>query len=71
MQMYKVYQDPEGEHCLEQTEHPQTAMKRTATFANTMEDDNNDYYKNRILSLNEEIKTLNNEVATVTVHSLF
>ena len=68
MQMYKVYQDPQGEHYLDQTEYPQTTMKRTATMATT-EDDNYDYYKQRILSLNEEIKTLNNEVATVSLYA--
>ena len=57
-----MYQDPEGTHSLEQSDHPEMTNKNTVTI----DADDNSYYKQRILTLNEEIKALNNEVAMVT-----
>ena len=57
-----MYQDPEGTRSLEQSDHPEMTNKNTVTI----DADDNSYYKQRILTLNEEIKALNNEVAMVT-----
>ena len=62
VQGYKVYQDQEGTRSLEQSDHPEMTNKNTVTI----DADDNSYYKQRILTLNEEIKALNNEVAMVT-----
>ena len=63
-----MYQDPEGTRSLEQSDHPEITNKITVT----VHADDNNYYKQRILTLNEEIKALNKEVAMVTqLHLIF
>ena len=57
-----MYQDPEGTHSLEQGVCLETTNRSTVTY----DTGDSAYYKKRILSLNEEIKALNNEVAMVS-----
>ena len=59
-----MYQDPEGMRSLEQDGYPAAEMTNKSTV--TVDTGDNAYYKKRILSLNEEIKALNNEVAMVS-----
>ena len=61
-----MYKDPEGTHSLQQSDHPEMSNKNTVT----VDADDNNYYKQRILSLNEEIKALNKEVAMLTQHCI-
>ena len=65
-QGYNVYQDPEGMRSLEQDGYPAAEMTNKSTV--TVDTGDNAYYKKRILSLNEEIKALNNEVAMVSTN---
>ena len=72
-QWYKVYQDPEGKYCLEESNH--TNNNTVAAAANCTDEN---YYKSRIASLNEEIialnkknKALNDELAMVSVCKVF
>ena len=58
MQGYKVYQDPKGTHTLDK---PKSNIQ--ATYNNAI--NNDDEFKKRIVSLNEEIKDLSDELATV------
>lgn len=55
--MYKVYRDPEGIQCVEQSHHTQNRSVST---------ESEDTYKKRIEGLNKEIKVLNNELKMVT-----
>ena len=56
--MYKVYQDPEGEKCLEQNS---TVITNKAAISS----ETNEAYKKRIEGLNREIKALHNEIKKV------
>ena len=67
-QWYKVYQDPEGTHSLEKIDHTDAANNQKVVTNGT----NDNYYRSRITSLNEEIidlneknKALNDELAMV------
>ena len=51
-----MYHDPKGTRSLEQTNYTETSTKNTSINST---DDN--YYKKRIETLNEEIKALNDE----------
>lgn len=57
--MYKVYRDPQATKYLESKSSTQIANKSFVT-------DNEETYKNRIESLNEEIKVLNCELEKVS-----
>ena len=60
--MYNVYKDPEGKRVLEDP----TTSNRTATILkSTISNENEETYRKRIESLNEEIKVLNDELDTV------
>ena len=68
-QWYKVYQDPEGTRCLEKTDDIDAVNSPKVIINSTDEN----FYKSRIMSLNEEIinlnkqnKALNNELAMVS-----
>ena len=66
IQGYKVYQDPEGTQTLEKNSHSEIAKRNSVT--NITNDTTDDiYYKRRIMSLNEEIKTLNDEITMVAI----
>ena len=57
----------EGNICnLEQKDDTEASNKNTTTS-----DDDKDYYKRMIMTLKEEIKTLNDELTLVCVHQLF
>ena len=65
-----MYHDTESTHTMERNGHVENANKNTLT-----NDTDENYYKGRIMSLNEEIKglnkeikVLNNEVTKVTNH---
>lgn len=67
-QWYKIYQDPEGARCLEQTGHADVINNKNVATDRA----NDNYYESRIMSLNEEIialnkknKALNDELAMV------
>ena len=61
-QMYNVYKDPEGKRVLEEpSSHHQTAT----ILKTTISTENEEGYKKRIESLNEEMKVLNDELAMV------
>ena len=57
-----MYQDPEGTHSLDHTSSHTADVTNKNVVANC-DDDN--YYKKRVLILNEEIKALNDELAKV------
>ena len=60
--MYTVHKDPEGKRFLEES----SSYHQTATILKTtISSENEEGYKNRIESLNEEIKVLNDELAMV------
>ena len=63
--MYKVYKDPEGKRYLEEpmSHHTSTVMKTTISY------ENEETYKKRIETLNEEVKVLNDELGMVYMHS--
>ena len=68
MQWYKVYQDPEGKHCLEQRDHTDAINNKAVDSSGHGTCTDDEYYKTRIQELNKEImalnmknKTLNNE----------
>ena len=65
MQGYKVYQDPEGTHTLDHSKNNTEATNNKTAVDN---DGDNGYYKKRIISLNEEIKNLNDELAKVKIY---
>ena len=56
-QWYEVYQDTEGTHSLEKTSHNEAVNNVVIVNAT---DDN--YYKSKIVSLNEEIIALNKTI---------
>jgi len=62
--MYKVYQDPEGTRCVEKNHPIQITNKKSSTI------ENENTYKRRIESLNEEIKVLNDELNMVCSYLL-
>ena len=61
-QMYSVYKDPEGKHVLED---PATSNRTSTILKFTISNENEETYKKRIESLNEEIKVLNDELDMV------
>lgn len=71
IQWYKVYQDPEGIHSLDQSDSSDSEIIDNKNFVSNTDDE---YYKNRIVNLNEEIialnkrnKSLNDELAMVGI----
>ena len=71
-----MYHDPKGTRSLEQTDYHSGVNNNKNTPTDGTADDN--YYKRRIESLNEEIKTLNEKntslnrrLSTVAMHYLF
>ena len=69
-QWYKVYQDPEGTRSLAKSDHTDAA--NNTNFGASSSDET--YYKSRIQELNQEIivlnkknKSLNDELATVSM----
>ena len=60
IQMFKVYQDPEGTQCLTQNNTIQVTNKSIA-------DENDEIYKRKIEDLNEKIKVINDELEMVSV----
>ena len=71
-----MYQDPEGTRSLEQTNYINPTSNKTIDAVDDSSDDN--YYKNRIISLNTEIAALNkknkalcDELTMVCMHSIF
>ena len=62
IQGYKVYQDPEGMRSLEQNSSSEASNRNPVA-----NDSDDNYYKRRITSLNEEIKALNDEIMMVTI----
>jgi len=58
--MYKVYRDPEGEHCLDEQPYKSSRGNSIMNLQYSEED-----YKERILSLNLEIKGLNEKLEKV------
>ena len=70
-QWYKVYQDPEGTRSLEKTDGIDAVTPQSPKVIINSTDEN--FYKSRIMSLNEEIinlnkknKALNDELAMVS-----
>ena len=60
-QMYRVYKDPTGKRYLEEpTSHHTSTIQKT-----TISTENEETYKKRLESLNEEIKVLNDELEMV------
>ena len=60
--MYNVYKDPEGKRVLGDP----TTSNRTSTILKTsISNENEETYRKRIESLNEEIKVLNDELDMV------
>jgi len=57
--MYKVFRDPEGEHCLDQHSY------KTEPDGRTSHQYSEDDYKKRIQNLNLEIKGLNERLEKV------
>ena len=68
VQGYKVYQDPEGTRSLEQTYNHTAEITNKNNVTNDADDN---YYKKRVLTLNEEIKALNDELAKVNTARIF
>ena len=61
-QMYNVYKDPEGKRCLEEP----SGLHQTADILKTnISNEDEEVYKKRIASLNEEMKVLHDELAMV------
>ena len=56
-QWYEIYQDPEGTRSLEKTSRSEAV--NNVAIVNTTD---NNYYKSRIVSLNEEIIALNKTI---------
>ena len=61
-QMYNVYKDPEGKQCLEK---PANQHHTSVILKTTISNENEEGYKKRIESLNEEMKVLNDELTMV------
>lgn len=62
--MYKVYKDPEGKRYLEEpSSHHTSTIQKT-----TVSSENEETYKKRLESLNEEMKVLNDELEMVRSH---
>ena len=60
--MYNVYKDPEGKRVLED---PTTNNRTLTILKTTISNENEETYKKRIESLNEEMKVLNDELDMV------
>ena len=60
--MYNVYKDPEGKRFLEE---PSSHHCTSTILRSTISSENEEGYKKRIESLNEEMKVLNDELAMV------
>jgi len=60
--MYKVYRDPEGDHCLVKHSSYLTEHNCQSTIGRQFSEDD---YKKRIENLNIEIKALNKELDKV------
>lgn len=63
--MFKVYKDPEGKRYLEEptSHHTSTILKTTIST------ENEETYRKRIETLNEEIKVLNDKLEMVAIHA--
>lgn len=63
--MYRVYKDPEGKRYLEEpSSHRTSTIQKT-----TVSSENEETYKKRLESLNEEMKVLNDELEMVRMYS--
>ena len=60
--MYNVYKDPEGKRVLED---PPTSNRTSTILKTTISNENEETYRKRIESLNEEMKVLNDELDMV------
>ena len=60
--MYGVYKDPEGKHVLED---PATSNRTSTILKSSISNENEETYRKRIESLNEEIKVLSDELDMV------
>ena len=61
--MYKVYKDPEGKRYLEEP-----SSHHNSTIKTTVSNENEETYKKRLESLNEEMKVLNDELEMVSLY---